>query len=552
MRDAGSGTQAEVLMQAKQVFGIDLGTTYSCIAFVDEHGRPVVAPNSENALTTPSVVYFESETSIVVGQVAKDIAKVYPDLVVEAVKRHMGDASWSRTFHGRTYRPQDVSALILRKIVGDAEQVLGQKIEDVVITCPAYFGNVEKEATRQAGMIAGLNVRFVVPEPMAAAFSFGVDAVEGETLMVYDLGGGTFDGTLLRVPGTILSTVGDQNLGGKDWEDDLVRLIARKFEAAAGVSPDALLDDPLTAQELAREAEKCKIALSSCQSHKLRLAFGPHSVALEVTREEFEHVTRHRLDRTIDETKILLERGRAKGVSVETILLVGGSTFMPQVEARLRQEFPTCKLLRRDPNQIVAKGAALIGYKYRIDEEIERRMIPGVSRDRAIELVADATSMTPETINRLSKTVFTPVSAKSFGVVTFNKKTNEDEVINLIQVDDPLPVDVTRPVYTVVDQQTSVVLSVVQNKLRVTGEDHVVPLHECEVIGTAEVVFKIPLPAQSQIDVTYTLDLDGILKVGALDVTTRAEAAGAFTSDALLSADALAASHKRAEVVDVR
>ncbi len=539
-------------MESKQVFGIDLGTTYSCIAYVDEHGRPVVVPNSENALTTPSVVYFESASNIVVGQVAKDVAKVTPDLVVEAVKRHMGDARWSRELHGRTYRPQDVSALILRKIVGDAERVLGQEIEDVVITCPAYFGNVEKEATRQAGMIAGLNVRFVVPEPMAAAFAFGIDAQEGETLMVYDLGGGTFDGTLLRVPGTILSTVGDQNLGGKDWEADLAAFIAQKFEAATGASADDLLADPQAAQELAHEAEKCKIALSSCNAHKLRLKLGPHNVALEVTREDFERVTRHRLDRTIDETKILLDRGREKGVALETILLVGGSTFMPQVEARLHQEFPTCKLLRRDPNQIVAKGAALVGYKYQIDEEIERSMTPGVAKAQAIERVAAATGMTGEAITRLNSRVFTPVTAKSFGVVTFNRRTSEDEVTNLIQVDDPLPAHVTRPVYTVADQQTSVILSVVQNKLRVTGEEHVVPLDACEVIGTAEVVFKIPLPARSQIDVTFTLDLDGILEVAALDVTTHAEAVGAFTSDALLSADALAASRERAEAVDVR
>jgi len=539
-------------MDSTRVFGIDLGTTYSCIAYVDEHGRPVVVPNSENALTTPSVAYFESATNIIVGQVAKDVAEIYPDLVVEGVKRHMGDAGWSRMFHGNTYRPQDVSALILRKVVVDAEQVMGATIEDVVITCPAYFGNVEKEATRQAGTIAGLNVRFVVPEPMAAAFAFGVDAVEGETLMVYDLGGGTFDGTLLRVPGTIVSTVGDQSLGGKDWEDDLARFIAERFEAATGASSDDLLADPRAAQELSHETERCKIALSSSNTHKLRLRLGVHDVALEVTREDFERVTRHRLDRTIDETKILLARGREKGVSVETILLVGGSTFMPQVEARLRQEFPTCRILRRDPNQIVAKGAALVGYKYQIDEEIERSMTPGVSRARAVETVAAATGMTHEAITRLNTCVFTPVTAKSFGIVTFNKKTNEDEVVNLIQVDDPLPVHVTRAVYTVADRQSSVVLSVVQNQLRVTGEEHIVPLGACEVIGTAEVVFKGPLPAQSQIDVTYTLDLDGILEVEALDVTTSVRAVGAFTSDALLSAEDLAAARARAAAVDVR
>ena len=309
--------------------------------------------HSENALTTPSVVYFESGNNIVVGQIAKDTAEVYPDLIVQTVKRHMGDANWLRSFHGRDYRPQDVSALILRKVVGDAEQVLGQTIEDVVITCPAYFGNVEKEATRQAGTIAGLNVRFVVPEPMAAAFAYGVDALEGQTIMVYDLGGGTFDGTLLRVPGTILSTVGDLNLGGKDWDDDLLTFFTEKFQEVTGVS------------------------------------------------------------------------------------------------------------------------------------------------------------------------------------------------------DDPLPINVTRAVYTVVDRQTRVIISVVQNKHRVTGEQHVVPFDECEEIGSAEVVFKHPLPAKPQIDVTYTLDLDGILKVEAIDVTTRARAVCKFTSEALLSADELAELRKKVMAVEV-
>jgi molecular chaperone DnaK len=539
------------MMQSKPVFGIDLGTTYSCIAYVDEHGRPAVVPNSENALTTPSVVYFESDSNIVVGQIAKDIAKIHPGLIVETVKRHMGDANWVRIFGGRDYRPQDVSALILRKVVGDAEKVLGQTIEDVVITCPAYFGNVEKEATRQAGMIAGLNVRFVVPEPMAAAFAYGLDAIEGQSILVYDLGGGTFDGTLLRVPGTILSTVGGPNLGGKDWDEDLAAFFAQKFQESAGVPSDDLFADPQTSQELTNEAEKCKMALSSCKSYKSKITAGPHSVTIEVNRTEFEQITRHRLDRTIEETKILFDRGRAQNLTIETILLVGGSTFMPQVEARLQQEFPACKLLRRDPNQIVAKGAALIGYKYQIDEEIDRLMKPGVSRDRAIAQVASAAGMTPNAFALLNRAVLTTVTAKSFGVVTFNKEKKEDEVINLIRADDPLPITVTRPVYTVVDHQTRVILSVVQNKHRVKGEQHAVSPDECEEIGSAELVFKNALPAQSQIDVTYTLDLEGILKVEALDVTTRARAVGKFKSDALLPADELAESSNRILAVEI-
>ncbi len=208
-------------------------------------------------------------------------------------------------------------------------------------------------------------------------------------------------------------------------------------------------------------------------------------------------------------------------------------------------------MLRRDPNQIVAKGAALIGYKYQIDEEIERLMTPGVSREQVIEKVATATGMTPKAVTLLNTAVLSTVTAKSFGVVVFNKLKNEDEVINLIQADDPLPINVTRSVYTVADRQTRVIINVVQNKHRVTGEQHVVPTDECEEIGSAEVVFKNPLPAMSQIDVTYTLDLDGILKVEAVDVTTRARAVGAFTSDALLSTDELAESRKRVMAVDV-
>ncbi len=538
-------------MESKPVVGIDLGTTYSCIAYVDEHGRPVVAPNSENALTTPSIVYFESRDNVAVGQTAKDAGMVYPDLIVQTVKRHMGDAHWLRRFEDRDYRPQDVSALILRKVAGDAEHVLGKTIEDAVITCPAYFGNVEKEATRQAGTIAGLNVRLVVPEPMAAAFAYGVDAIEDQTIMVYDLGGGTFDGTLLRVPGTILSTVGDQNLGGKDWDEDLATFLVEKFREATGISPAEFLADPQARQELTSEAEKCKIALSSRHSFKARVKSGLHMVAVEVTRERFEELTRARLDRTIALTKMLFERGCEQGVQIETILLVGGSTFMPQVEARLQQEFPQCKLLRRDPNQIVAKGAALIGYKYQIDEEIERLMEPGVSRAQAVKKVAAATGMTPKAVTQLNKIVLTTVTAKSFGIVIFNKKTDQDEVMNLIQADDPLPINVVRPVYTVADQQTRVILSVMQNNHRVTGDEHVVPLQDCEEIGSAEVVFKNPLPAQSQIDVTYTLNLDGILKVAAVDVTTGATAVGEFKSAALLSKDDLAASRERVMAVEV-
>ena len=206
------------MSQNKRVYGIDLGTTYSCIAHVDEHGKPVVLPNSEGDLTTPSVVYFESEEDIVVGKAAKEVSSVEPDACASTVKRVMGDPHWEFDAHGHTYKPQDISSFILRKVVSDAELATGDKVEDVVITCPAYFGINEKEATKQAGVLAGLNVLYVIPEPTAAALAYGIEQEEDQVILVYDLGGGTFDITLIEIKAkeiNVICTGGDHQLGGK-------------------------------------------------------------------------------------------------------------------------------------------------------------------------------------------------------------------------------------------------------------------------------------------------------------------------------------------------
>jgi molecular chaperone DnaK len=247
-------------MSGKRVYGIDLGTTYSCIAHVDEHGKPVVLQNAEGDSTTPSVVYFESADNIVVGQAAKEVVSIHPDLCVSTVKRSMGDPNWERTFQGQAYKPQDVSSFILRKVVGDTEKVTGDKIEDVVITCPAYFGVNEKEATKQAGIVAGLNVLYVIPEPTAAALAYGIEQTEDQVVLVYDLGGGTFDVTLIDIKAgeiTVICTGGDRELGGKDWDDAVVSYLTQKFSEATGTPADALLEDMETYQELLNAAEKC-------------------------------------------------------------------------------------------------------------------------------------------------------------------------------------------------------------------------------------------------------------------------------------------------------
>src|SRR5947209_11273624 len=212
-------------MSKGRVYGIDLGTTYSCIAHLDEQGKAVVLPNTEGDLTTPSVVIFESPDNVVVGQAAKEVVAIYPDQCVSTVKRSMGDPHWKRTFFAQSYKPQDISSFILRKVVADAEDLLGESIEDVVITCPAYFGINGKEATRQAGMLAGLNVLYVIPEPTAAALAYGVEQDQNQVVLVFDLGGGTLDATVIAIEAggiNVICTGGDHQLGGKDWDDSIV------------------------------------------------------------------------------------------------------------------------------------------------------------------------------------------------------------------------------------------------------------------------------------------------------------------------------------------
>ncbi|HSK80486.1 MAG TPA: Hsp70 family protein, partial [Thermoanaerobaculia bacterium] len=293
-------------MSGKRVYGIDLGTTYSCISHVDEHGKPVVLANAEGEMTTPSVVFFESPDNIVVGQSAKEVVSIHSDLCVSTIKRAMGDPHWERSFHGEVYKPQDISSFILRKVVGDAANLVGEKIEDVVITCPAYFGVNEKEATKQAGILAGLNVLYVIPEPTAAALAYGIEQTQDQVILVYDLGGGTFDITLIEIKTgqiTVICTGGDHQLGGKDWDDAIVSYLTQKFEESTGTPADALLDDQETYQELLNAAERCKKTLSTRQSVTEAVRFGGERVKVDLTRETFDQITAGLLERTLSLTE---------------------------------------------------------------------------------------------------------------------------------------------------------------------------------------------------------------------------------------------------------
>lgn len=547
-------------MNAKRVYGIDLGTTYSCIAHVDEHGKPVVIPNSEGDLTTPSVVYFESASSTSVGNSAKEVASIHADLCVSTVKRAMGDAAWERSFHGQIYKPQEVSALILRKVVGDAEQVLGERIEDVVITCPAYFGLNEREATKQAGTIAGLNVLYVIPEPTAAALAYGIEQKDEQVILVYDLGGGTFDVTVIKVSAEeirVLCTGGDHQLGGKDWDDAIVTYFAQRFEQETGTSSDALLEDQETYQELLNAAERCKKNLSSRESVVEKVRFGGETAKVELSRASFDQMTADLLGRTLTLTEAEIANAQALGVErIDKLLLVGGSTYMPQVQEAVKSRFPSFEVKQYDPNQAVAKGAALYGYKCYLDEAIKIRIgeqtgqqqdevkideVAPAVLDQAQREVARAHGLSLPGLKALHEKTIVNVSSKSFGIVVMNHQ-NREVVVNLIEKDEAVPTSRTQQFGTHQEGQVQADLRCRESQLR--GQEEL-EVSETQEIGDAVLPFAHPLPKGAPIEVTFTLGPDGLLTLKARDLSSQGSVDAEWRTGAILSKEEEAEARSR-------
>ncbi len=544
-------------MSAKRVYGIDLGTTYSCIAHVDEHGKPVVLNNAENESTTPSVVFFESESSIVVGAAAKAMVEIHPDRCVATVKRAMGDPHWQQTFFGRTYRPQEVSALILRKLAADAEKITGEKVEEVVITCPAYFGINEREATRQAGELAGLTVRYVIPEPTAAALAYGIEQDEEQVVLVYDLGGGTFDVTLIDVKRgeiAVVCTGGDHQLGGKDWDDALVEHLAQRFEEETGTPAQTLMDDPEAYQELLAAAEKAKRTLSSRESTPEAVRFGGQRAKVEVSRATFDRLTADLLERTLMMTGDEIDRAAAKGHGkIDKLLLVGGSTYMPQVLEAVRQRFDL-PVQQFDPNQAVAKGAALFGFKCHLDEAIKLRVatLTGVAAEEvdvetagaavvaaAEKEVANAEGLSLPAL-RKSRTRVVNVSSKSFGTVAYDGR-DRLVVFNLVQKDQRVPARVTQRFHTHDEGQEEVE---VDCRECVVAEERV-EVEQTKGVGTAELLFGRALPRGSAVDLTFELAEDGTLTVHGRNPDTGAEFTAQYKTDSIMTAEEVAAARER-------
>jgi molecular chaperone DnaK len=465
-----------------KVFGIDLGTTYSCVAVVDEFGRPAVVNNSDSQPTTPSVVMFDSPNEILVGIQAKRNARVRPDNVVSLVKRQMSDPDWRFRAFDTDYSASAISSQILRTLVRDAARTSGEVVTDVVITVPAYFGDEERKATKLAGELAGLNVLDIINEPTAAAFAygFGQEGSTNETVLVYDLGGGTFDTTVIRLSDRridVIATAGDHELGGVDWDERLASYLAGKFVEEQPAAGDPL-DDSYGAQDLIITAEETKQSLSGRESVDAFVIHNGGRASITLTRSEFEELTSSLLERTMELTQQVLAAAAAKGVAgPDRVLLVGGMSKTPAVARRLKEVFGFDPQLT-DPDLAVAKGAAIYGQKKELellvvnDLVAEGKLAAGqplsqaqpIDLNRAVEKTASLFGLTASAVSELLDTEVSNVTSRGFGVELARSGGGDDDlyVEFLAHANDTLPISVEQTFFTVVADQTMVRIRVLE------------------------------------------------------------------------------------------
>ncbi|MCR3761426.1 Hsp70 family protein [Clostridium felsineum] len=548
-----------------EIFGIDLGTTYSCISYVDEYGRPVVVPNAENERITPSVVFFDGD-NVIVGDVAKENSKMYPEEVVSFVKRSMGDENFYFEHGGKSYHAEEISSFILRKLISDAENNLGQKISDVVITCPAYFGINEREATKLAGEIAGLNVKAIINEPTAAAVAYGVDYDKDKVVLVYDLGGGTFDITMIDVKKDsikVICTGGDHNLGGKDWDDALIAYMAEQYKEITGNDKD-ILEDPETCQELQLLAERVKKTLSQREKAPISINYEGERAKIEITREKFNELTYDLLQRTISLTDDMLKEAAKKNYTAfDEILLVGGSSRMPQVEEIIKSKYSIEPKIF-DPDEAVSKGAALYGWKLSVNDELVRRISEDTGKDiedikksideksidekiieTAAKKVADDTGYTLSAVKASNVKVVNVVS-KSFGVATYNNE--EKEVIyNLIVKNSEVPYEFTERFGTREENQENVMIKIVEDELT----DKIVDITYGNEIGEAELTLPENLPKNSPVDITFKLNEEGRLQIKAVEAVEKREISTSIETSSVIKGKDLEEAKERNKNIEV-
>ncbi len=543
----------------KRVHGIDLGTTYSAIAYVDEHGKAVVTPNQESERITPSVVLFDGE-NVIVGDTAKESAKVEPERVVSRVKQHMGDPNFVFEHDGQSYSAEDVSSFILRKVVGDAEIALGETITDVVITCPAYFGAPEREATANAGRLAGLNVRAILNEPTAAAIAYGLEQGEDQTVLVYDLGGGTFDVTMIEIKDRLIRVIctgGDHRLGGALWDEAIVMYLAQQFHEQTGEESDPL-DDPEVLNDLFLQAERGKKTLTQREKAPFRVTHAGKQARVELDRATFEEITRHLLDRTIELTREMLADAQGKGHErFDKLILVGGATRMPQIPRRLADEFQI-EPESYDPDEAVAKGAALFGLKEALQEGVQDMLAAEAAEAGAdgssgvitsetgpIDLSAVPEEEVAEALDRLESqlgftltgpvrelvgTKIVNVLSKSLGVVA-RDDAGKEVVVYILPRNTEVPFERSTDFGTDAANQAAVDIRVM------SGERDATDPADCREVGVATLNLPESLPARSPIRVTFAINRDGRLNVTALDLTAGGVIEVEFQTEAVMNAD---------------
>lgn len=464
----------------EKIIGIDLGTTNSCVA-VKEGDNVTVIPNPEGGRTTPSVVAFTKDgNERLVGQLAKRQAIVNPDRTIISIKREMG-SDHKVTIDGQKYTPQQISSMILQKLKRDAEEYLGTTVTKAVITCPAYFTDAQRQATKDAGTIAGLEVLRVINEPTAACLAYGVDKEGDHKIMVFDLGGGTFDVSILDVGEgvfEVLSTSGDNRLGGDDWDSKVVDWMADEFKKTDGVD---LRKDKMAAQRLREAAEKAKVELSSMAETSISLPFitadqnGPKHLEMTLTRAKFEELTRDLLDRTVQPVRTALKDAGLQPSDVDKILLVGGSTRMPMVQRKVKELLNKEPTKGINPDECVAVGAAIQG-----------AILSG--EHKGIVLV--------------------DVTPLSLGLETLGGVFTK-----IIEKNSAIPVSKSQVFTTAADNQPQVEIHVLQGERAMAGDN--VSLGRFFLDGIAPAPRGIP-----QIEVTFDIDANGIVNVTAKDKAT--------------------------------